>query len=306
MDGLGHSWAFFAQDDWKVTPNLTLNLGLRWELHPPLKEINYNTAFFLPDYNSSGVVGAVAVPNAKAQSYTSSDFQTSIGPTPVITAQQAGIPQTLRFTDKNDWGPRLGFAWRPYGNDKTVVRGGWGRFIETPLGFSLVSGWAVHASYVGYYYQPGTFEGNSSLLSFQNPFQGGVPLGSAGFYYAFPIHYRDPSVQQWNLTVEQDLGHSIGMRLSYTGSHGKDLETMQDLNQVAPNTIGYNNPVNATPKGTAGCITDDGSDDAPYLVSDLRPYPCFSVIQSVENAAESQLQQRHRRALTPQRQRGHL
>ena len=289
MDGLGHSWAFFGQDDWKITPNLTLNLGLRWELHPPLKEINYNTAFFLPNYvgpgnDGSTVYGAVVVPNAQALTYTSNDFQTSIGPTPILTAKAAGVPETLRYTDKNDWGPRLGFAWRPYGNDKTVVRGGWGRFIETPLGFSLVSGWAVHASYVGYYYQPSTFTDNDSLLSFQQPFQGGVPLGSASFYYAFPVHYKDPSVQQWNLTVEQDIGHGIGMRFSYTGSHGKDLETMVDLNQVPANTIGYSNPTTATPtNSTAGCITDT----APYLVSDLRPYPCFSIVQSVVNGAES-------------------
>lgn len=289
MDGLGYSWAFFAQDDWKIAPNLTLNLGLRWELHPPLKETNYNTAFFLPDWTGKGtdgsfVHGAVVVPNNRAKSYTSSDFQASIGPTPILTAAQANIPETLRYTDMNDWGPRIGFAWRPYGNDKTVIRGGWGRFIETPLGFSLVSGWAVHASYVGYYYPPASITNDNQLLSFQNPFQGGIPLGSAGFYYAFPVHYIDPTVQQWNLTMEQDLNHGIGLRLSYIGSHGSNLETMEDLDQVQPNKIGYYNPTSGTPAHTsAGCITDT----APYLVADFRPYPCFSIIQSVRNAAES-------------------
>ena len=93
--------------------------------------------------------GAVVVPNAQAESFESSDFINAIAPTPTLTAKQAGIPETLRYTDKNDLGPRLGFAWRVRGDDKTVLRGGWGRFIETPLGFSLVSGWAVHASFVG-------------------------------------------------------------------------------------------------------------------------------------------------------------
>jgi hypothetical protein len=297
MDGVGYSYAVFGQDDWKVTPNLTLNLGLRYELHPPLKEINYNTAFFLPDYAGTGtdgspVTGAVVVPNTKAESFESGDFENAIAPTPTLTAKQAGIPNTLRFTDKNDWGPRIGFAWRPYGNDKTVVRGGWGRFIETPLGFSLVSGWAVSASYVGVFNQGFQDDGVTPQLSFSNPFPPQTPgsaTGTAGFYYAFPIHYVDPSVEEWNLTVEQDLGHGIGMRLSYTGNHGKNLETMVDLNQVAPNTIGYYNavPGSSAPNTTPECIADDGSTAAPYEVADYRPYPCWSVIQSVENLAES-------------------
>jgi hypothetical protein len=267
MDGVGYSYAVFAQDDWKITPNLTLNLGLRYELHPPLKETNYNTAFFLPDYNGVGtdgttVHGAVVVPNTKAESFESQDFINAIAPTPTLTAAQANLPETLRYTDKTDWGPRIGLAWRPYGNDKTVVRGGWGRFLETPLGFSLVSGWAVHASYVGVYSQAYNDDGVTPSQTLENPFPSlGDTSGTAGFYYAFPIHYKDPSVQQWNVTVEQDLGHSIGARFSYIGSHGKNLESMVDLNQVAANNVGYD--------------------------PDTRPYVNWSVIQSVENLSES-------------------
>ena len=287
MYGLGYSSGYFAQDDWHITPNLTLNLGLRYELHPPLKETHYNTAFFLPDYSATiggqQVNGAVVVPNAQAESFESSQFVGAIAPTPILTAQQAGIPQALRYSDTHDWGPRLGFAWRPYGNDKTVLRGGWGRFIEAPLGFSLVSGWAVHASYIGIYSQTTQADGVTPVLSFSDPFDStaGSFTGSAGFYYAFPIHYNDPSVQQWNLTVEQDLGANIGMRLSYAGSHGSNLETMEDLNQVPANTVGYNNPSPAPP-ATAACISDGGT-----LVSDHRPYPCWSVIDGVTNAAWS-------------------
>ena len=301
MDGIGYSYAWFGQDDWKITPNLTLNLGLRYELHPPLKEINYNTALFLPDYvgqgtDGSAVTGAVVVPNTKAESFESMDFENAIAPTPTLTAKQANLPDTLRYTYKKDWGPRIGFAWRPYGNDKTVVRGGWGRFIETPLGFSLVSGWAVSASYVGVYNQGLTTDANGNVTpveSLQSPFPPLTPgsaIGTAGFYYAFPIHYVDPSVQEWNLTVEQDFGHGIGLRLSYTGNHGHNLETMVDLNQVRPNTTGYYNAVSAgtpPPNSTPNCIFDNGTTSAPYQIADYRPYPCWSVIQSVENLAES-------------------
>ena len=287
MNGLGYSYAFFGQDDWKLTPQLTLNLGLRYELHPPIHETHYNTATFEPDYSATiggqPVNGAVVVSNAQAVSAASADFLNAITPTPLLTASQAGIPEGLRYTDTTDWGPRLGFAWQPYRDGKTVLRGGWGRFIESPLGFSLVSGWAVHSSYVATYNQDYQSDGVTPLLSFANPFNtaAGSSSGTAGFYYAFPIRYHDPTVQQWNLTLEQDFGHNLGARFSYTASHGQNLEAMVDLNQVPANPCGYFNTQPATPP-TAACIPYAGSS-----VADYRPYPSWSVIQSVANAAES-------------------
>jgi hypothetical protein len=287
MNGVGYAYATFAQDDWKVTPRLTLNVGLRYELHPPLKEQHYNTATFDPGYSASvggqQVSGAVVVSNSQAESFASSALLSAIAPTPLLTAAQAGVPEDLRYTDKTDWGPRIGFAWQPYRDGKTVLRGGWGRFIETPLGFALVSGWAVHASYVGTYNQDYESDGVTPLLTFANPFNNaaGSGAGTAGFYYAFPIRYHDPSVQQWNLTLEQDFGHSIGARFSYTASHGQNLEAMVDLNQVQPNPYGYFN-TQPGPASSAACVTDGGT-----YVDDHRPYPCWSVIQSVTNEAES-------------------
>jgi hypothetical protein len=274
MNGAGHSWAFFAQDDWKIMPRLTLNLGVRYELHPPLTDRDANSAAFLPGWTGIGtdgatqVNGAVVVPNAAAVNSASSDFVGAIAPTPILTATQARIPSALRYTDHNDIGPRLGFAWRIFGNDKSVLRGGWGRFIETPLGFQVYAGGAVASSFQATYNQSLITSGgvSSPLLSFSSPYYtlaSGSLTGTAGFYYAFPIHYKDPSVQQWNLTLEQDLGHDVGVRLSYTGSHGQNLEAMEDLNQVPANTVGY------------------------AQASLSRPYPDWAVIQSVANAAES-------------------
>jgi hypothetical protein len=261
MNGLGYSYAFFGQDDWKATPYLTINAGFRYEIHPPLKDTHYNTAAFLPDYDQNGIHGGVAVPNAQGLSFTNPGFAASIAPTPILTAAQAGLPEKLRYTYKSDYGPRIGFAYRPMHNNSTVIRGGWGRFIESPLGFSLVSGWAVSASFVPLYqntYNPA--DGSGQNLSFPSPFPANLNQpGTASFEYAFPIHYKDPSVQQWNLTVEHDLGHDIGMRLSYTGSHGANLENFNDLNQVPANT----------------------GDAAPLV------YPIWGIIQSVVNQAVS-------------------
>ena len=288
MNGLGYAYAMFGQDDWKVTPHLTLNLGLRYELHPPIREQHYNTATFDPDYSTTAggqpESGAVVVSNAQAEAQASSALLAAIAPTPVLTASEVGAPSGLRFTGKTDWGPRLGFAWQPYSDGKTVLRGGWGRYIESPLGFALVSGWAVHSSYVGTYNQGYATDGVTPLVTFANPFNtaAGSTTGTAGFYYAFPIHYHDPTVQQWNLTLEQEITRSIGARFSYTGSRGQNLDSMIDLNQVPANTYGYFNADLSAPAAASACVTDGGAS-----VQDHRPYPCWSVIQSVANLAES-------------------
>jgi len=265
MNGLGYSYAVFAQDDWKITSTLTLNIGLRYEIHPPLRDVQGNTADFLPDWsgtvNGQQVSGAVVIPNEAAQQWTHPGFAATIAPTPILTSKQAGIPENLRYTDKKGFGPRIGFAWRPFHNNKTVIRGGFGRFIEAPLGFSLLSGWAVSSSSVQYFGQEYDSNGNP-VLSFPSPFPGDLNTsGGQSFYYAFPVEYKDPTVMQWNLSFERDLGYNMGLRLSYVGSHGSHLETMVDLNQVHPNTNGY---------------------DQQTL-----PFPLWGVIQSVYNGAES-------------------
>lgn len=272
MNGRGYTYAAFAQDDWKITHRLTVNLGLRYEVHPPIRETRGNNTTFDPDWtgtlNGTQVSGAVVVPSARALADASTDFINAISPTPVLTAAQAGIPSALRATDKSDWAPRIGFAWRPFTSDRTVIRGGWGRFFETPLGFALYSGWAVHASYLPTYNQDYASDGVTPLISLSDPFNAaaGSAAGSENFNYAYPIHYTDPSVQQWNLTFEQDFGHGIGLRTSYTGSHGSNLDAMVDLNQVHANTLGYS------------------------AVEAARPFSSFAVIQSVANAAASNYQ----------------
>jgi hypothetical protein len=239
--GYATSYAFYAQDDWKVAPRLTINYGLRWEYHPMFGDHLWNTANLLPDFqqtiNGVPVHGAVVVPD-KGVPIIIPAFRESIAPTPIFTASQVGLPQTLRYAQKTDFAPRIGFAWRATADGKTVIRGGYGRFIETTLG-QLVSGaWGVQSSDVAQF--TNTIANGTAQLTFPYPFPSNLAQpGSQAFQYSYSINYKDPYVQQWNLTLERDLGFQTGLRLSYDGSHGSDLAYFNDLTQVQANTIGY-------------------------------------------------------------------
>lgn len=235
----GH-YAFYAQDDWKISSRLTLNYGLRWEYHPMFQDHLLNTANFLPDYvsfqNGTPTRGAVVLPNQQAFSILNPGFASSIYPTPILTAAQAGIPQSLRYSSRTDFSPRVGFAYRPFGDNKTVLRGGYGRYIEALLGGLLNVASEVATTNLPIFTQQ-IVNGKPSL-QFPSPF-GATVAGTQDFQAAQGLHFADPYVQEWNLTIERDLGFGTALRVSYDGNHASQLAADINLNQVPVNTLGY-------------------------------------------------------------------
>ena len=241
LNGYDPAYAFYAQDDWKISSRLTINYGIRYELHPKFYDHFLNISNFLPNaqtiVNGQSVLGAVVIPNG-SQKILSPLFAQSIAPTPIYTASQVGLPQNLHYTNKTDFAPRVGFAWRATRDGKTVIRGGYGKFIEVPLGTLLGAGYAIHSANQGFYNQ--TIVNGQPSLTFPYAFPSNLAQpGSQFFQQASDVHYKEAYVQQWNLTVERDLGYGIGLRLSYDGNHGSDMGVQVDLGQVAPNTLGF-------------------------------------------------------------------
>ncbi len=250
-------YGFFAQDDWKVTHSLTINYGLRYEYHPMFRDHYNNLANFLPDYSSvidgASVRGAVVIPNQQVFNIVNPGFAQSILPTPIITAAQAGVPESLRYSQKTDFAPRVGFAWRPFGNDKAVIRGGYGRFIETLLGSAVLNAWAVESSDVGLFRN--SIVNGAPAYSFPNPHPSNIAQpGSQDFDLATNLHYKDPFVQEWDLTIERDLGSGVALRVSYDGNHGSDLGVTENLNQVPANTAGFSVAGQSAPYPVFGYI----------------------------------------------------
>lgn len=237
------AYAFFAQDDWKVSSRLTINYGLRWEYHPMMKDHLANITNFLPDYvsvvNGQQVRGAVLVPNQEALTNVLNPvFVQSVYPTPIFSANQLGLPEAMRYSQKTDFSPRIGFAWKPFNSNRTVVRGGYGRFIEIELGALADDGGTVASA--DYAFFGNSIVGGKPQYTFPYPFPANLAQpGSQSFALGFPLHFQDPIINEWDLTLEQDLGKGIGIRLSYDGNHSSTLGMYKNIDEVPANTIGF-------------------------------------------------------------------
>ena len=244
-DAYSKHYAFFGQDDWKVTSKLTINFGLRWEYHPAFQDKQNDVVNWYPNYTSTAadgttLHGAVIVPNQAAFANINPQFVQSLENTPVILASKVGVPEGLRYSSKRDFAPRIGIAYRL--GDKTVIRGGYGRFIESLLSGSAINGWSVGSSDVATFTNDNLVNGKPQ---YQLPYSFPSNIAQPGSYYfdlASVINFKDPIVEEWNLTLERDLGKGIGVRASYNGNHSYNVPTLINYNQVHPNTLGINDP----------------------------------------------------------------
>jgi hypothetical protein len=240
-------WAVFAQDDWKVSKSLTINYGLRWEYNPGFRDHLNNMGNWDPNYtstvNGQVVHGAMVIPNQAAYANVNPLTAATISPIPIVTAAQAGLPQTLVQNNFGDFAPRIGFAYALGNNNKTVIRGGYGRYVEDLQGSMVGAEWSVESLAFS------TF--NNSLGSngkpiYQVPYSYPSNIAQPGTYSACcyeQTNRKDPIVEEWDLTLERDLGKGFGARASYTGNHSYHVPVDVDLDQVQPNTLGFSNPI---------------------------------------------------------------
>ncbi len=227
----GYHYGIYAQDDWHIRPNLTINYGLRYEVNTPFNDETHQLGQFLP--NVPG--GELVVQGQIGLSLINPEWRVAVGDTPFVTNSQVGLPITLRDTYYGNVQPRLGIAWKPFNNDKTVIRASGGIYSVPVLGAVLYSLLGVDTSYFADYPSTAT-----TTRTFENVFSGTGTVGVyPGYRRANQINLRDPRVEQWNFSIDHDIGFHTLLRASYTGSHTYDLIYSPDLNQLAPNTYGY-------------------------------------------------------------------
>ena len=215
----------FVQDDFKVLPNLTLNLGIRYEVQFMPTEKYGQMTNFVPGIGKVILAGASTVPDLNSI-VAANGLTGQVG-----LASDYGLPKSLVSTNYDNFAPRVGFAWRPFGNNRTVVRSGYGIFYTgtrlSAIRTDLTGGfpYSISQSFTG-------STSNPSALTIANPFPAALAKTSGiNTSNGFETNPPSPYLQSWNFTIERDLGHGIAMETGYSGSKGTHLGRKYDVNQ---------------------------------------------------------------------------
>jgi Carboxypeptidase regulatory-like domain len=282
-DGRSIYYNFFGQDTFQVSQKLTLSYGLRYEYHPGYTDAGGDIGNFDPSLKGAGRAiypdgkAALLNPGFLANFNACPVLGSTQGPsvngvpcTPVLSASQAGLPDSLRTVDKLRFMPRLGLAYRPFNNDRTAIRAGAGMYNITTLGsiFYALTGtiqagtqtFLNSVTPTGPAYQwPAYTAGGSGY--------GAPQYGTDYFGTANDIHFHDPLAYQWNLSVDHEFAGGVALRASYIGMRVNHLVWAPSYNDM---------PYSTTTPAT----------DPTRLITD-RPFPNWGILNNRASSANS-------------------
>ena len=239
--------AAFAQDNYRITPRFTANLGLRWDIDTPPIDAHNRTASFVPGQQSTVTPGA---------------------PLGQVFVGDNGIGRGIISTQFTHISPRVGFAWDPIGDGKTSVRAAAGIFYGLPSGnewnqpgnampFSIRNNFGNTPSLTNLYGGPAynfptTASGGGIFPYTYSP-------SNPKFYPSQSIEAIDPnikysSVYQFNFSVQRQLPYNVTVSAAYVGTLGRHLQTFVDSNYAPYSTVNYLGAT-ITPS-TSGASTD--------------------------------------------------
>jgi hypothetical protein len=260
----------YIQDDWRVTPNLTLNLGFAWAIVPPETEVDNRQA----NYDVKSLKWYVPAGS------------------PGLSGCTICVPTNGRLGIQFDWKalePRIGFAWKPFSSDRTVVRGGYAIFHDSswdqggqglwqnppyyaevdPCTFCLTYGQASGSLSGGFLLPAGT----SSTVDVPGGAVYNAPVNPASYTGTIQSQNRNfvqGMIEQFNLNVERQLPGNVVLTVGYAGTRSEHILTSQlNENLNSPSACGSSNPTY-----TLGC----GFGYFPYAINQ----PGGGVFQSVD------------------------
>lgn len=226
------AYSAFVQDEWRLRSDFTLTVGLRYEYNSPKTDTQGRTYSIVPGRQST------VFPNA---------------PRGLLFPGDAGAPRGVNFPDRNDFAPRVGFAWRPWG-ERTSVRGGFGIYYDTLKAEDNLqfNGTAPFYSWASFRLRPVTGNPSSDATGLADPYRNAgvanpfpsrnpsrdydfsplLPFGT-DTYFVDP-HLRTPYVYQYNLSVQRELASNLVAEAAYVGNSSKKLTGLIDANPYVP------------------------------------------------------------------------
>jgi len=206
-------YGFYGQDDWNITRNLVLNFGLRYSMQSTPTEAH-------GDFTNFDFTNGKFVIRTVGGKYPVDTNQTTLSlyPGTYVSSEDNGWGSSVLTTDKKNFGPRFGFAYRPFSGDKTVIRGGYGiyyNFIPFFIGIRQLAQlnfpFTLTQSYTA-------SSASTPTLTLANPFPGSGTVTANPSIYSVDRDAKSTRAQQWSLTVEQQLPGMVGFRISYVGN----------------------------------------------------------------------------------------
>lgn len=297
-------YALFIQDTYKITPTLTVNYGLRWDVDFPRREVNGNVSnidLTAPNPGAGGIPGALVFAGAG-------------------TGRNGNVNERWADTWFKDIGPRVGFAWSPARfNSKTVFRGGFG-IIYGPLIYADFGGF----NRAGFQANPGisSLDGFTPAFTISQGFPAFAPppnhdpsqLNFTGPQYVDPTYGRPGMIENWSLEVQHELLPDLILDVAYVGEHSTHLRTNFDaVNSLRPSSLSLGNLLNASissPEAQAAGINPPYSTfpSNAIVAQALVPFPQYfgfntdgaleNLGQSTYNALQASVRRRFRNGLT--------
>lgn len=212
----------FVQDDFKATPRLTLNLGLRYSAYFSPYDVNNMMSNFIP-WRYDPARAPRMNPSTGQPVAGTGDRLNGI----VLAGKTSPYGRLITPSAANLFGPRMGFAYAPFRSKRTAIRGGYGIYYTRP----------IVGNYVNCTFSNPPWARSVTILqpqSMDNPGAGVQAADSAPSLVAIGIPTRMPTVQQWSLGVQQEVFRNAILNVSYVGSHGTHLVRPVNINDPEP------------------------------------------------------------------------
>jgi carboxypeptidase family protein/TonB-dependent receptor-like protein len=246
----------FAQDTWKMRPNLTLDFGVRYQYFVPVTDKNNVLTSFDPSLYNRANAPTCTTPACTALVRGTGNELNGIA----IAGSTSRFGRAINPSDKNNFSPRIGIAWDPFMKGKTVVRAGYGFYYDQVLVGIFEQNAFVNPPYNVSAVYSGT------AVSFSNPSGGALGNVPVRALIASAPDFQTPEVQQWSLGVQHEVFRNAVADISYVGTKGDHL--------IRPVNINYPQPVDVNRVGIANANT-------------VRPYLGYSTISMRETSAKS-------------------